>query len=58
MELDRASRLAEHLLRGVGTGESIRNAGQYVMHVRRSLSDAEIAAIDQAWLAIPAVDMG
>lgn len=56
-ELLRAWRLAEHLLRGVGTGPDFRKNGQVSIHLRRSLSDAEIAGLDPAWLAIPAVDL-
>ncbi len=53
----RALRLARQILGGVGAGETFVKYGHYVVHVRRSLSAEEIAGMDLAWLAIPAVDM-
>jgi hypothetical protein len=53
----RAIRLGQHLLRGRGTGEVYLKGGRWVVHVRRSLSPEEIAGLDPAWLAIPAVDI-
>jgi hypothetical protein len=41
-------------LDGVGTGESISTQRKIAWHVRRSLSDAEIATLSAEWLAIPA----
>jgi len=50
--------LAEHLIAGVGTGETYRHTKLVAMHARRALSPRELAELDPEWLAIPAVDMG
>lgn len=49
--------LAE-LLNGVGEEPSREDSPRTAMHLRRSLTPEEIAGLDPAWLAIPAVDMG
>ena len=54
----RAQRIATELLEGVGQEPTRIDDGHIVIHVRRSITDAEIAGMDPAWLAIPAVDMG
>lgn len=48
--------LARHLLEGVGTGEVFQKQDTLAFHIRRSLSPEEIAGLDPAWLAIPAID--
>lgn len=48
--------LGRKLLNGVGSGETFEKVGDTAIHVRRSLSDEEIAGLDPAWVAIPAVD--
>lgn len=53
----RAVRLAENLLDSVGVEPSRTDVGVIALHLRRSLSPEEIAALDPDWLAIPAVDM-
>lgn len=50
--------LARELIAGVGTGPVIEHRKQLAQHARRSLRDAEIAGLDPAWVAIPAIDMG
>ena len=45
------------LLGGVGTGETKRMRSEAVLHARRKLSDLELAQLDPAWCAIPAVDI-
>lgn len=52
-----ARSVALNLLGGVGTGEDFVEAGELVYHVRRRLSDPELARLDPHWLAIPAIDM-
>ena len=54
----RAEEIAERALRGVGAGASRWDTKKVALHFRRSLSDEEIAGLDPAWCAIPAVDMG
>lgn len=44
------------LLSGVGTGNTKRDRSEYVLHARRRLSDAEIAAQTPEWCAIKAID--
>lgn len=44
------------LLAGVGTGEDVRERGDVALHLKRRLSDGELARLDPAWLANPAVD--
>ena len=48
--------LGRKLLEGVGVGETFEKVGDQAVHVRRSLSDEEIAGLDPAWLARPAID--
>lgn len=50
--------LGMYLLDGVGTGATLRHTKHIAFHTRRRLSDQELAGLDPAWLAIPAVDMG
>lgn len=50
--------LALRLLEGVGWGPTREETKELAFHARRSLSDAEMARIDSAWLAIEPVDMG
>jgi len=45
------------LLCGVGKGNTRRDRSDVVFHARRRMSDAEIALLDPAWCAIPAVDV-
>lgn len=54
--LDKAFELAEDLLFGVGSGEWYRKLGDVAIHLRRRLSDEEIAGLPAEWLAIPAID--
>jgi len=51
-----ARRLLMELLGGVGMGESVEKVGRWAIHMRRSLSPAEIATLSADWLAIPARD--
>ncbi len=44
------------LLCGVGTGNTKRCRSEFVLHARRRLSDAEIAAQTPEWCAINAID--
>jgi len=46
----------ESVLCGVGHGESVEILKPACLHVRRSLSDAEIGYLSPEWLAIPARD--
>jgi hypothetical protein len=55
--------LGERLLDGVGDGrvgdgKTLEQVKPIAFHVRRALSAVEMAAIDQEWCAIPAVDAG
>ncbi|HSR79139.1 MAG TPA: hypothetical protein VLN57_21375 [Xanthobacteraceae bacterium] len=45
------------LLSGVGVGVIRRDRGEDVLHARRRLSAAELAMLDPAWCALPAVDI-
>jgi len=45
------------LIAGVGAGNTRRDRSSVVLHARRRMSDAEIALLDPAWCAIPAVDV-
>lgn len=55
----RLREVAAGLLRGVGAGPDRWDArSNGVLHLRRALSAAELASLDPAWLAIPAVDIG
>jgi hypothetical protein len=49
---------AATLLAGVGEGRDFREDGDYCIHLRRKLTPAEMARIDPAWLAAPAIDEG
>ena len=51
-----ARRLAGEMLAGVGAGESVEMLRPTCLHVRRGLSDAELATLTPEWLAIPARD--
>jgi hypothetical protein len=51
-----ASKL-RNLLAGVGAGEDHWGSLDVSCHLRRRLSDRELARIDPAWMAIPAVDL-
>jgi len=53
----RAVRVGHRLLEGRGAGETFVKLGQAVVHVRRSLSPEEIAGLDPAWVALPAIDI-
>ena len=57
-ERNEAVRQARRLIAGVGG--SIEETGLYpfAYHVRRMLTDDEIAGLDQAWCALPAIDAG
>lgn len=44
------------LLDGVGAGETKRCRSAFVLHARRRLSEAELAAQTPEWCAIQAVD--
>lgn len=43
------------LFAGVGTGDTRRDRSAVVLHARRRLHDRELAQLDPAWCAIPAV---
>lgn len=49
--------LGQSLLAGVGMEPTYTKIGELAFHVRRSLTEQEIAGLDPAWLAIPPVDM-
>lgn len=51
-----ARRIAMGALEGVGAGESVVTLRPTCLHVRRSLSPAEIGSLSAEWLAIPARD--
>ena len=51
-----ARRVALEMLAGVGAGESVEMVRPTCIHVRRSLSPAEVAMLSPEWLAIPARD--
>ena len=51
-----ARRVALEILSGVGAGESIEMVRPTCIHVRRSLSPAEVETLSAEWLAIPARD--
>lgn len=55
-EKAQAWNLAASLLNGVGTGQNYSKDGGIAVHLRRRLSEAELALLSQEWLAIPAVD--
>jgi len=43
------------LLAGVGSGNTRRDRSDVVLHARRRMSERELAMLDPAWCAIPAV---
>lgn len=49
--------LGYELLVGVGRSLTRVDAARQVVHVRRPLTDEEIAELDPAWLALPAIDL-
>lgn len=51
-----AMRIAHETLSGVGIGETVLMVKPACIHLRRSLSDIEMAQLTQEWLAIPAQD--
>ncbi len=51
-----ARRVAQEILWGVGTGEAVELLRPTCLHVRRSLTDDEIATLSPEWLALPARD--
>ena len=51
-----ARRAADEILAGVGMGETVQMLRPTCLHVRRSLTDEEIATLTPEWLAIPARD--
>ena len=51
-----ARRMAMNTLAGVGIGESVEMLKPTCLHVRRSLSEEEMATLSAEWLAIPAQD--
>lgn len=54
----KAATALRELLGGVGTGPDHWSDTGLALHLRRRLSDAELARIDPAWLALPAIDPG
>ena len=57
MHKERLYKIGRGLLAELGTGETFEQRSQTTIHIRRSLSAEEIAGLDPAWLAIPAVDI-
>lgn len=55
-DLSRARSKLGALLSGVGSGPDHWKGGRAAYHLRRRLSDAEIARLSPAWLALPAID--
>lgn len=51
-----ARRLASSILDGVGIGESVELVKPVCVHIRRSLSPADMEFLTPEWLAIPARD--
>jgi hypothetical protein len=49
---------ARGLLDGVGQEPDLILCGNFVYHLRRALTDAEMSRLDPAWLTLPAVDDG
>jgi hypothetical protein len=52
-----AIQFAKSELAGVGTTPSLLERHDMAFHYRRSLTDAEIATLDQRWCAIPPRDL-
>ncbi len=53
-----AARQAARMLAGVGMEPSKAEVYPFSYQLRRALSDAEVAQLDPAWVAVPAVDEG
>lgn len=53
-----AARQARRLLTGVGGPVEETGLYPFAYHLRRMLTDAEIAGLDAAWCALPAIDAG
>jgi hypothetical protein len=53
-----AERQARKLLAGVGGPVEMPGLYPFAYHLRRGLTDEEIAGLDQAWCALPAIDEG
>jgi hypothetical protein len=53
-----ARRVAMRLLDGVGQDPEQHDQYPFSWQLRRSLTDAEMARLDPAWCALPAVDEG
>ena len=51
-------RIALGMLDGVGGAPLVWTETRATLHLRRPLTDAEIAGLDPAWVALPAIDMG
>lgn len=51
-----AARQARQLLEGVGGAVEEVGLYPFAFHLRRGLSDPEIAGLDRAWCALPATD--
>ena len=54
--LREARRIALNYLDGVGMAETVEKLRPTCLHIRKSLSDAEIGCLTAEWLAIPARD--
>ena len=52
-----AKLVALDLIADVGEGETLRQRGPIALHARRKLSPAELATLDPAWCALPAIDI-
>ena len=53
-----AERCCKDLLVGRGEGPDIWTEGGLVLHLRRRVSDLELASLPAWWVAIPPVDIG
>jgi len=53
-----AERSCLDLLAGRGEGPDIWTEGALVLHLRRRVSDLELAALPAWWVAIPPIDLG
>lgn len=54
----KAERRCSELLAGVGAGADHWSVTESAVHLRRPLSETEIATLDPRWLALPAIDPG
>jgi hypothetical protein len=54
--LERAHAILRVLMYGVGQGETKIDSEGYVLQHRRTLTEEEIAKLEPAWLALPAID--